>query len=338
MASNGQVMYVAGREFEVELTRVPTKSVKLDPLNPRIRYLADTKGISPKTNEDICKLLLDDDQDVRRLYHDIQRDGGLHEPILVNNDNLIIEGNSRAACILKLFDKNPKPSSPWSSIPARLLRTQMSAQDVAALQAYYHVRMKNKWVPFAQAAHIYRMNHEHGMSPEEIHQATGMHVKTIETMIGSYRAMKKFSFVSPKKSGSEEVVRKYSYVHEMMKSSDPTMVEFRKKEGNVKKFVKWVNTGQFNRGEDVRKLPTILKNAQAKKAFEEGGIKKAEHIVKKIDPSADSQKFRLVKKLDGLLGKHFLKQVEEVRSNPACGKMLGHLAETIEKILRAAAK
>ena len=327
-----QDMHVAGRTFEVETKDLALTDIKLDPQNPRIRYMAETKGIAPKTNEAIRDLLLEDD-DIRRLYSDIKREDGLHDPILVNKDGTIIEGNSRAACYLKLYGNG---NGGRKRIPARVLRTQMSEKDVAALQAHYHIKGKNKWDAYAKAEHFFRMSEDHKMTPEDIHKTTGMHKKSIEDMIESYRMMRANAFGKGKKNSPDMAVRTYSYFNEFQKSGNEVVKEFRAKKANREWFAKMVDEGRFEKGSDVRKLPAILKSKQAMRAFEQGGIKAANPIIGQVDPTSDSARYRKIKKLTEELNEDFSPEAEHIKNNPKCGKLLEDLGKMITNLLAAA--
>lgn len=332
-----QPMTVAGQTFETDTTAVDLTKIKLDPHNPRIRYLAETKGIAPKTNKEISALLLED-QDIRHLYNDIKREKGLHDPILVNKDGTIIEGNSRAACYLTLQLKDKSANGRWDEIPARVLCVQMSAEKVSTLQAYYHIRRKNNWAAYAQAEHFYRMHTDHNLTPEQIHDNTGMQVKNIRDMIESYRMMRTHAFGKGKKQSPELAVKKYSYYLEFQKSGNDQVKEFRAKKGGREQFAKWVDEEKFTRGAEVRKLGEILKSKEAQKAFESGGIKAASPIVTRMDPSLESGIYRQIKKLNQKLNKDYVKEVTRVRENPKCGKLLEDLNKLIQGVLVDAAK
>ena len=330
-----QPMTVAGKTFDTDSTPIPLTKIKLDPHNPRIRYLAETKGIAPKTNEEICKLLLQDN-DIKLLYSNIKSEKGLHDPILVNKDGTIIEGNSRAACYLTLQKLDKGANGRWDEIPARVLCDQMSPEKVAALQAYYHIRRKNNWAAYAQAEHFYRMSKDHNLTPAQIHESTGMQKKTIEDMIESYRMMRDHAFGDGKKHTPELVVRKYSYYFEFQKSSNSLVKEFRDKKGGREQFAKWVDAEKFDRGADVRKLAGILKNKEAKKAFDNGGMKAASPIVSRVDPASESGTYRQVKKLTHKLSKDYVKEITHARENPKCARLLEDLNKLIQGVLSGA--
>ncbi len=330
-SSGIQEMHVAGQTFEVETADLPIEKIKLDPSNPRIRYLAETKGLSPKTNEAIRDLLLEDN-DIRRLYNEIKDEKGLHDPILVNKDGVIIEGNSRAACYLTLHDKS-KGANGWKKIPARILRSQMPPKDVATLQAHYHIKGKNKWDAYAKAEHFFRMTEDHKMTPEDIHKATGMHKKTIEDMIASYRMMRDHAFGKGKKHSPDLAVRKYSYFYEFQKTANEAVTALRAKKTGREWFAKMVDDGRFEKGAQVRKLPAILKSKQAMNAFEQGGIKAANPIIEQVDPTSDSALYRQIKNLSDKLNDDYMKEVEHVKNNAKCAKLLEDLNKVVKGVL-----
>lgn len=319
---------------KMNLTNLPTSSLQLDPQNPRIRYTAEIKGLNPKTNKEIRQLLLQDD-DIRQLLADIKRVGYIHDPILVNKDGTIIEGNSRAACYMELLERDGK-SGRWNSIPANVLLEQMPPDEVAVLQAYYHVRMKNKWATYAKAAHIYELIKTHGKTVDQIRVALNMQAKTVEDMMRAYETMKKHSFDKEAKKDPEKTIRTFSGVLEFEKR--PDLAEFREKESDRKKFIGWIKDGKFDRLEDVRKLGPTLRNPKARAAFEKGGMSAAKPILRKTAPSAELRQYSLVGRITAHFNKRFTQEVNLIRENDACTRMLKDLVGTIEKVLAAAKK
>lgn len=337
MAKQDQYLHIAQQKYRVIETEILTAQVNLDASNPRISYMADLAGKAPKTNIDIAALLLEDN-DIRRLYSDIKQQEGLHDPILVNNDNMIIEGNSRAACYLTLQARDKSVKGRWDKIPCRFLLDQMPADKVAVLQARYHVLGKNAWRAYAQAEHFYLLQTKHGKTSKEIHDETGMHEKTIDDMINTCKTMKAHAFGAGKKSSTDQAVRKYSYFFEFQKDSDPTVVEFRKKKENREQFATWVDEGKFEKGADVRQLPSILSDSCVRAAFESKGIGGAKPVLSKVDPTSDSALYRKIKNLNTALRTNFSREVAEIKENSPRRKLLEALSSTIEKMIEASRK
>lgn len=321
---------ISQQKYKVRNASVTTKSLKLDPDNPRIRYLADLKGIQTTTPEKIVDLLLEDD-DIKELYTDIKRQGGLQEPIVVNKDLTIIEGNSRAACYRMLLGKDK--AGDWKNIRCRIFTEQLPPDKVAALQARYHVRGKNEWRAFAQAEHYYRMHTKFGKSPREIHEETNMHEKTISNMIAAYKMMRIHLLDGKKGAASHGLIKKYSYFYEMQKTGDSTVAQFRKSPRNQKLFAQWVDTGKFERGADVRKLSTILKSPDARAKFESSGISAARPVIGKLNPAAESALYRKIEKLNQELRQNFSAETKGMNSVPARRHLIEALSKTLIKML-----
>src|SRR6185312_9654847 len=328
----GTYLQISHDRYRTREISTPLKKINLDPENPRIRYLAELNGVNPKTNKELAALLLKD-PDIKKLYTDIKHHGGLQEPIVVNKDGVVIEGNSRVACYLTLQDNDKEAKGKWDRILCRQLEDQLPPDRVAVLQARYHVLGKNQWRAYAKAAHFHTLHKKLGKSTHEIHKETGLHEKTIKDMIATIDMMKSHSFGDGKKSSTDQAVSKYSYFFELQKSKNDEMVEFRKKPQNRKKFAKWVDEGKFGQGADVRKLPTLLKNAAALTAFETSGIESAQPIISKVDPAAESQVYKKVQALNSKLRAHYTKEVGEAQKSPQRLKLLRELADLLQKII-----
>jgi hypothetical protein len=62
----------------------------------------------------------------------------------------------------------------------------------------------------------------------------------------------------------------------------------------VRQFGEWVYQGKFPDAKDVRHLPEILANDQAKKRFEKQGIREAQAILYNANPSLISNLYSIV--------------------------------------------
>src|SRR5213075_1090824 len=80
----------------------------------------------------------------------VRKAGGLHDPIVVSHDGLVIEGNTRTAAVKTLHAGNPSDAR-WHSIPVARLPKTVPERSIAMLMASYHVAGKTVWRPYAQA-------------------------------------------------------------------------------------------------------------------------------------------------------------------------------------------
>src|SRR5439155_14135649 len=105
------------------------------------------------TPEEIQKFLLDEDG-VADLQRQIRDNGGLVDPIIVDRNYDVIEGNCRTAIYMKLRGARPQEAQ-WKKIPAYVVAPEVTERQVLILQAIYHVHSnKIRWGAYEQQAHL----------------------------------------------------------------------------------------------------------------------------------------------------------------------------------------
>src|SRR4051812_23933900 len=96
-AAKAPVIVIDGKSIELQPELVKVDSVKLDPDNPRIRYLVKSHGFSKPTQEQL-KDLLWEIGGVQELMRKIRNNQGAIEAIIIKEDGTVVEGNCRVAC------------------------------------------------------------------------------------------------------------------------------------------------------------------------------------------------------------------------------------------------
>ena len=169
--------------------------------NPRVYAVTHAEpGFEDFTAEEQQNLIfskLREEPSVKNLIGDVERHGGLIEPILVRVDtNEVIEGNSRLAVYRILRDR--PATGDWEMIPCYLVSGLTDAQQAAFL-SQVHVKGKTQWTPYEKANFAY------------VRKVGGWTFERIAKMFGE----------------SPETIRKRVAVIELMKESD---------DGNKKHF------------------------------------------------------------------------------------------------------
>src|SRR5437763_1865253 len=101
MADGSQVfLTIAGERVPVTHETVPISSLRLSPDNPRIRFLLRHRG-GAKDHKTLLALIKEQ-PGYDTLQKTIRKAGGLHDPIIVAHDGLVVEGNTRTAVVLTL--------------------------------------------------------------------------------------------------------------------------------------------------------------------------------------------------------------------------------------------
>lgn len=137
--------------------------------------------------QDIIFKKLKAEASVKNLVPEIERHGGLIEPILVRIDTMeVIEGNSRLAAYRVLRDKSG--SDNWGLIPCHLISTLTEEQQAAFLNQI-HVKGKTQWSAYEKAnfAYVRKIN---GWPVQRIAQLFGETPPTIYKRIRAIEWMR----------------------------------------------------------------------------------------------------------------------------------------------------
>src|SRR5438094_512565 len=106
-----------GKDIPTETSEIEQKKLRFYVDNPRIYSLVRSDGRTPD-QDDICKQLQGLDH-VRELIHDINSNGGLIDPLIVRDGDLVVlEGNSRLAAYRHLAAKDPLK---WNKVRCTVL-------------------------------------------------------------------------------------------------------------------------------------------------------------------------------------------------------------------------
>jgi len=263
---------------------IPLDKVRLDPDNPRTRQ--QLGKVDGNISQDELQKLILDISGVSTLFRAIRENKGLHEPIYVRANGLVVEGNCRTAIYRKLREAQKKEAC-WQTIPALRLPANITERQVAVLQGFLHVAGKITWRAHEQAGHLYHMHTALKMKPAEIAAAIGLNETEVGRLIQAYETM--CADVLPRiKDGDGR--KKFSYVLEFYKNRK--LADFRKSKQNVKLFTDLVVKEKLKQGNEVRQLHKILGSDSATDVLKDDGFAKAIALVGKSDPTADSPIFR----------------------------------------------
>ena len=137
--------------------------------------------------QDIIFEKLTNEASVKNLVPEIERHGGLIEPILVRHDTMeVIEGNSRLAAYRILRDR--KRRGDWDMIPCHIISTLTEEQQAAFLNQI-HVKGKTQWSAYEKAnfAYVRKLN---GWPVQRIAKLFGESIHTIYRRIRAIEMMK----------------------------------------------------------------------------------------------------------------------------------------------------
>jgi ParB-like nuclease domain len=218
----GGIIRLKGKDIPTETREIEQNKLQFYVDNPRIYSLVRSDGHTPDQDE-ICKQLLGLEH-VRELIHDIVSNGGLIDPLIVRDGDLVVlEGNSRLAAYRHLATKDPLK---WSKVRCTVLASDIDEKLVFALLGQYHVKGKKDWAPYEKAGFLYRRHTEHKIELSTVAAELGIPPSEAEHLTDVYKFMMKH----------DDCDREHwSYYDEYLKSN--RIKKVRKEHAGFDKFV-----------------------------------------------------------------------------------------------------
>jgi hypothetical protein len=239
------------------LKYIPLADLKLDSNNVRFQHI----GVN-LTDAEIDELIWND-PDTIKLYKDIQNTLGIIEPLYIDSNNVVLEGNRRLACLRKICREirndviRDIPLAYMDPIPCRVMPVELYQSVKDEFLARIHIGGKKGWRPLDQASHLYDLHHVHGKSLELLSEITSLTNYTVLTSIRAFELTNEYHRKYPR---DDEWVSKFSYFFELIKK--PDLQDWLRKKGNIHMVMKWIAGGQIEKGDEIRKIPKIVRNGR----------------------------------------------------------------------------
>ena len=237
---------LGGRDIPVKRVNLKQSELLFCPENPRIYSVMNLEGRSPSQDEILEKMSQLDH--VKRLYQSIQINGGLIDPLIVQEGtNLVFEGNSRLAAYRLLAEKDPIK---WGYVKCCLLPKNIDEKHIATLLGEYHIIGRKDWSPYEQAGYLWR-RHKKGQIPiEQIATELSLTIQKVRSAIEVFSYMVEHNDVSP---------QRWSYYDEFLKSR--AIARAIAEEPNFEKtVVDQIQSGVITKAVDIRdKVEAVAK-------------------------------------------------------------------------------
>jgi hypothetical protein len=286
-----EFLVVEGKQIPFVRKRLPVSKLQLDPGNPRIQYLLG-QSAGGLNQAELDALIWEKDA-VKALAGSIYQNGGVYEPIVVQNrkkDTFVVrEGNCRTVACRHLLEQYPKDPK-FSSVPAMVFAHELTEEALAVLLADMHVAGKIRWDAYEQAKHVHDLAELYGKTYEWLSNHLRLSKSRITELLAAYKAVNDFLKSHP----SPENLRKFSVFHELMKKKELRQV-YSQDPGFRKRFHGWVAGSKLSEAIQVRNLPAILANVEAGEALDRHGIEEANRVLIRDDPALESDLFKAIK-------------------------------------------
>jgi len=320
--------YYADLIVGAKQVEVPIEKLKLDIRNVRYTHV-DGK----KIEKELEKLILEDSA-THHLCDQILSARTILEPIVINPDYTVIEGNRRLVC-LRLLHKDASegkldgiPKNHFAKVPCRILSDKINPKTIDLYLATIHVRGKLPWKLFNRAKHIHCLRFVHGMTYDELAEHTGLGRATISRSLVVYKLVEKYRRMFPM---DNQWFRKYTYFEELFRRKD--LKERRENSSFLDKFSKWVYQKKFRDHKDVRKLNEILSHPNARRAFEERDFIASLKVIEMEKPEFSDRDFKRVSDTIDFIRDVSRKRIDDILSNAAKYKLIVTLEAEVKSLL-----
>ncbi|MFZ1809133.1 MAG: hypothetical protein WAU36_18005, partial [Cyclobacteriaceae bacterium] len=261
MANNKNSIAVLKRNIPVRIEDMDIAKLKFWTENPRVNSAIKKKYGNKIVRDEDIENLLRNEEHVKELLQDIKMNGGLIDEILVKGD-IVLEGNSRLCAYRMLYEKAEKAGDEnemlkWSYIKAKVIPDNTSTEEIFVILGTWHIKGKKQWDTFEKAAYLKRMNVDHNYNYDRIAEIIGESPGFVENTIIAHDLMINNKVFEPEK---------YSYFIEMVRNKTINQ-EQKKNPDTQQKIIKAIKLGQFNKAEEMRDMPKILKDKVAKRVF-----------------------------------------------------------------------
>lgn len=321
-------LVLAGTPTDVLYETVGIDSLKLNPDNPRIRFLLKHTG--GKKDQKALMELIKAQPGYDPIQKAIRKANGLHEPIIISHDGWVIEGNTRTTAVTTLHNGN-KTDKRWLTVPVMRLPRNVDEKTMGLLMAAYHIGGKTRWRAFAQAEHIYTMVKTHEIPIAQIADESRMTEREVQQYLDAFDYLVNEVLPEAKEGkGTEILESKWSHALEFIKTKKNA--EHRNNPSTRKVVAKLIAQDKI-KGAEVRKLDVVFANTKAKAELKKNGFAGAKKVLAADDPVADSKILRQVRAMTAALEDMKAADIDMLRKYAAARKVMKELKNAVDNVI-----
>ena len=264
-------------------------TTQFDYENPRIKKALEKYGdkITPQRISFALRTASDESSaaaSFSKLKDSIRALGSITQPIsVVMRDDIpvCIDGNTRLAIYKDYLDNETEGN--WSNIPA-LVITDATQKDIESIRVSAHLIGPREWPAYEKARYLHYLYNQEFMEFGEMVVLCGGNKVGIKNQIEAYEDMNKYyrdrvddtafhidrfsGFVELQKSGIKESIFDAGF--------------------DLEDFGNWIRDGNIRLLRNVRQLPKVLSDEEARSSFVEGGIGSIEYAIKIVDTNRET--------------------------------------------------
>jgi len=313
-----------------KFVQIPLSKLKIDPRNVRLRHLGEI------ANEEELQEALWKEPQVDEWYRLIREEGGITEPLAIDSDCIVREGNERLICLRRLSRETHDgvipgfPKDQFDMVPCQKIPPTLPEREIAIWLARTHVKGKHPWKALNKALAIYELSTVHRFSYEEIRKRLGISKKTVQADISAYDATLQYHEEYP---DDNSWYYKYSYYHEIFRNEQ--LRNWIKQDKNSNLFADWVHSGKIPRGESVRKLRELIDNPRLFTEFQNTTVTKAKEILNSFE-TGGSKSLKILVRATEALRDFPVSELRTIASDPIRWRIVDELYHELENFLKSA--
>ena len=270
-------------------TTIPIQQIDFDRENPRIKVALEKYG--DKLDDNRIRFALQTATEgsgsassYRSLKDSIRAARCISVPVVVcpiDERFVCIDGNTRLAIYHEL-EQEGAPGD-WTAITCLILN-QPDQRDVETIRVTAHLVGAREWPAYEKARYLHYLRTVEFMDYDELIARCGGNKTTITQQIDAFHDMNEFY----RDVNNDDAFRvdRFSGFVELQKASVKDSIY--SAGFDLHDFGRWIRDGQIYRLADVRKLPRVLADDEAKDTFVNGGIRSIEDAIAVADANLQS--------------------------------------------------
>lgn len=261
--------------------RVPTERIAFDEENPRIKVALGKYG--NKLDDQRIRFALQTATEgssgtssYRSLKDSIRAARGISIPIVVwpNDDRFVcVDGNTRLAIYHALEEENAPGE--WTTINCLVLDSPTPC-DIETIRITAHLVGAREWPAYEKARYLHHLRNVEFMDYDELIARCGGNKTTITQQIDAFHDMNEF-YRDVTNTDDAFKIDRFSGFVELQKADIKESIF--NAGFDLHDFGRWIRDGQIYRLADVRKLPRVLSDEEAKAVFVKGGLRSVEGAI-----------------------------------------------------------
>ncbi len=259
---------------------IPTDQIAFDEGNPRIKVALEKYG--DRLDDQRIRFALQTATEgsssassYRSLKDSIRASRGISVPLVVwpdGNRFVCVDGNTRLAIYNELHDESAPGD--WTAINCLVLDNP-TQRDIETIRVTAHLVGAREWPAYEKARYLHYLRNVEFMDYDELIARCGGNKTTITQQIDAFHDMNEF--YRDVNTDDAFKVDRFSGFVELQKAGIKKSIF--SSGFDLHDFGRWIRDGQIYRLADVRKLPRVLSDEEAKATFVAGGVRSIEGAI-----------------------------------------------------------